>query len=131
MSCPYLCLSLDDRVCRMTGISAYLVDICMGFQRVQFLWLLFARLLEHTSLKPMHCHSSSVMQALKPMHTATNKKLKAHRMIQNHLKPIICIATTKAHEHATWRHVSHAHTHTQLHYVELHEITLNFQIHVN
>ena len=83
--------------------QSYLVDICMGFKRVPFLQLLFARLLKHTSLKPMHCHSSPITQALKPIRFTTKRQLGANRMVSNDLKPMRIAATIDQKEHRNTR----------------------------
>ena len=105
---------------------SYLLDICMGFESIQFLQLLFVKLLKHTSLKPMHCHSSSITQTLKPIRFTTTKQPGPNFYIQKQLKPMR-IAATIAHKPAARRrttplrsapalrrHVSHTHTQLRL-----------------
>ena len=80
----------------------YVLPGYTGFKRVQILPLLYTRVLRYTSLKPMHCHYSSITQTLKPMRTATQKQLEGSKNVQKLLKPM-CIAATIAHQPATRR----------------------------
>ena len=105
---------------------SYLLDICMGFKRVQFLQLLFVRLLKHTSLKPMHCHSSSITQTLKPIRFTTTKTaqaLKKHvQVVKTHAYSSNYCSQPQTRSSATplrsapalRRHVSHTHTQLRL-----------------
>ena len=100
-----------------------LVVICI--KRGQFLQLLYARLLKHTSLKPMHRHASSITQMLKPMHTATTKtarakqhgikSLKTHVYSSNDCSRIHHDGTGQLHKVSpSVKEVCLSHTHTQL-----------------
>ncbi len=100
----------------------YSVDMCVGFKRVHFLYVLFVKLLKHTPLKPMHCHCRSIIESLKPIRNTTNKQLKSCKWDEKQLKPT-CLAWNMARKPAAKqshnflrsapalrRHVSHAHT---------------------
>ena len=52
----------------------------------------------------MHCHSSSIIQMLKPMHITTKTRQKGLKIIINQLKPMRIAATIAQKEHRkhTW-----------------------------
>ena len=94
-----------------------LVAVHMVFTAFTHVLLLFAQLFKWRCLKPMHCHSSSIIQMYKPMHRATNEQLDPYKkkrttFVKTHAYSSNCCWTHKGLQLSIW--VLSAFTHVLL-----------------
>ena len=83
--CPKVCLAyccLSDRVHSTGGSGRHRGRFRFGFAVIYMVLkaftcvqLAFARVFKWYRSKPIHCHAGSVIQMLKPMHSATGNEL--------------------------------------------------------
>ena len=75
---------------------AHLDSLVLTWSHLDSFGLTWIRVFKWYRLKPMHCHSSSIIPMLKPMHTSTNEQLDPYNDKSQWLKPMCTAATLLA-----------------------------------
>ena len=75
---------------------AHLDSLVLTWSHLDSFSLTWIRVFKWYRLKPMHCHSSSIIPMLKPMHTSTNEQLDPYNDKSQWLKPMCTAATLLA-----------------------------------